>query len=147
MFSADKEVVNYIEKNKLSNILNISIFKKEKFMPHTEIMKLMGEALIYVGNSTSDGMPNTLLEAIIMGAFPIQSNPGGASAEVITSNENGFLIEDCENTEEIKNLLLKAISNSKLINRAFIINQMEFKPKFEIDKIRKKVLMAYKSIT
>ena len=119
---------------------------KSKFLPHIEILKLMGEALIYIGNSNSDGMPNTLLEAIGMGAFPIQSNPGGASAEVITNNENGLLIEDYENVEEIKNLILNGLSNSKLVEKAFIINQMEIKPNFEIDKIKTNVLKAYNKV-
>ena len=37
--------------------------------------------------------------------------------------------------------------NSKLIERAFIINQMEMKPKFEIEKIRTEVLNAYNSLS
>ena len=70
----------------------------------------MGEALIYIGNSNSDGIPNTLLEAICMGVFPIQSNPGNATAEIIKHKENGLLIEDCENSEEVKQLILYALS-------------------------------------
>jgi glycosyltransferase involved in cell wall biosynthesis len=107
----------------------------------------MGEALIYVGNSNSDGMPNTLLEAIGMGAFPIQSNPGGASAEVITNNENGLLIQDYDNVEEIKGLILKGLSNSKLIEKAFIINQMEIKSNYEREKVKNQVLSSYLEVS
>ena len=146
VFSADKEVIRYAEKNKLEDVLNISLYSKSKFLPHIEILKLMGEALIYIGNSSSDGMPNTLLEAMVMGAFPIQSNPGGVTEEVITHGENGFIINDHKNSEEIKELISKAVSNSKLIERAFIINQMEMKPNFEIEKIRTEVLNAYNSL-
>lgn len=143
VFGADDEVINFSLKNKLDSILNISIYSRSKFLPHKEIMKLMGEALIYIGNSNSDGMPNTLLEAIGMGAFPIQSNPGGATEEILTHNENGLLIKDTDNIEEIKNLILKGLSNSKLVERAFIINQMELKANFERERVKKDVLKAY----
>ena len=39
-------------------------------------------------------MSNTLLEAIVMGAFPIQLNPGGVTSEIIENGNNGLLIEN-----------------------------------------------------
>jgi glycosyltransferase involved in cell wall biosynthesis len=147
VFGTDYEVIKYCEKNTLDKLLNISIYRKTKFLPHSEILKLMGESLIYIGNSNSDGMPNTLLEAIGMGAFPIQSNPGGASAEVITNNENGLLIQDFDNVDEIKSLIQKGLSSSKLIEKAFIINQMEIKSNYEREKIIREVLACYKKVS
>jgi glycosyltransferase involved in cell wall biosynthesis len=147
VFGADSEVKYFCKKNKIDAILNISIYGKSKFLPHKEILKLMGEALIYVGNSNSDGMPNTLLEAIGMGAFPIQSNPGGASSEVITNNENGLLIQDFNNVHEIKGLIQKGLSNSKLVEKAFIINQMEIKSNYEREKIKREVLACYNKVS
>lgn len=146
VFSADDEVMDFSEKNKLNDILNISLYSKKQFLPHNEILKLMGEALIYIGNSSSDGMPNTLLEAIVMGAFPIQSNPGGATEEVIKHGENGFLINDHKNSDDIKELVANAVSNKELIEKAFKINQKEVKPNFEINKIRADVLNMYNSL-
>jgi glycosyltransferase involved in cell wall biosynthesis len=143
VFGADEEVIKFSSKNNLNSILNLSIYSKSKFLPHKEIMKLMGEALIYIGNSNSDGMPNTLLEAIGMGAFPIQSNPGGSTQEVLTHKENGLLITDIENIEELRNLILLGLSNSKLVEKAFIINQMELKANYEREKIKRDVLKAY----
>lgn len=67
----------------------------------------MGQSIVYIGNNISDGIPNTVLEAMIMGAFPIQSNPGGATAEIIEEGNNGFLIHNPEDIEEIKKLILK----------------------------------------
>jgi glycosyltransferase involved in cell wall biosynthesis len=146
VFGADEEVLRYAKKNKLDDLLNISIFSKIKLLPHNEIMRLMGESLIYIGNSNSDGIPNTLLEAIAMGAFPIQSNPGGVTEEVIRHKENGFIIKDHNDIEDIKKLILKALNNMKLIDRAFIINQMEIKPKYNSELIKKQVLKQYNSI-
>lgn len=107
IFGADIELSDYFYASDLSFWKNITIFSK---ISHSEVLELMGKSLIYIGNSNSDGIPNTLLEAICLGCFPIQSNPGGATAEVIQHQENGLLIEDCENSEEIKNLILKSFS-------------------------------------
>lgn len=148
VFGADTEVEKYIVEKNISKNFTIKVFSRNIFLPHDAVLKLMGEALIYIGNSNSDGMPNTLLEAIIQGAFPIQSNPGGASSEVIIDGENGFLIEDCDNSEEIKELILKAILNLNLIENVFKINQNRVKPQFENIFIKTQVLEAYnKTIT
>ena len=146
VFGTDEEVVNYIVDQNLSKKLFIKCLSRKDFLPHNKILELMGKALIYIGNSNSDGMPNTLLEAIAQGAFPIQSNPGGASAEVIVHQENGLLIEDCNNIEEIKRHVLNALNNSESLERAFEINLNKVKPKFERSLIRKQVLEAYSKI-
>lgn len=146
VFGADAEVVKFSNRNKLTEILNFSLYTRSKLLPHMEIMRLMGESLVYIGNSNSDGIPNTMLEAIAMGAFPIQSNPGGVTEEVIRHNENGFLINDHNNIEEIQALILKAVNNMKLVEKAFIINQMEIKPKYNRALIQKQVLEKYNSI-
>ena len=146
VFGADDEVEDYIHNNKLSDKISVIVLSRNNFLPHDKILKMMGEALIYIGNSNSDGMPNTLLEAVVQGAFPIQSNPGGASSEVITNCKNGFLIEDCNNLEEITGLIIKAVSNIDLIEKAFQINQKQVKPQFERMLIKNQILNAYKKV-
>lgn len=107
VFGSDKEIFEFVSQSNLKNWNNFQVIGK---VSHNEVLQLMGESLIYIGNSNSDGMPNTLLEAICMGVFPIQSNPGGASAEIIEPNLNGLLIEDCESKDEIKNKIIKTIT-------------------------------------
>lgn len=119
------------------------VFHKQ--MSHHGILKLMGSSLVYVGNSNSDGMPNTLLEAICMGAFPIQSNPGNASAEVILAGTNGLLIEDCEDVAAIEKQLLEALQNPRLIETAFTYNQ-DLKKQWERNVVQQAVLKAYNSL-
>jgi len=143
VFSAEPEVIRFSENIKRETDLNIKILGKDKFLPQNDILELMGKSLLYIGNSISDGMPNTLLEAIVMGAFPIQSNPGGASAEVIKDNKNGLLIENPEHVEEIQNLITKALTDSALIEQAFNFNQNEVKPKYNYETIKNQVLKTY----
>lgn len=147
VFNTDTEVIKYCNKIKIDSILNVSIYSSRKLLPHEEIMRLMGESLIYVNNNILDGIPSTLLESISMGAFPIHSNPGGVTEEVITNNENGLLIQNNEDNVEIKSLIQRGLASSKLIEKAFIINQMEVKSNFEREKIQKEVLSCYERIS
>jgi glycosyltransferase involved in cell wall biosynthesis len=141
VFGAHSKVIDYIQHNKL----DFKVFERHE-LSHQELMGLMGKALIYIGNSTSDGMPNTLLEAIVMGAFPIQSNPGGSSGEIINHGENGLLIENPENINEIKGLIIQVITNRILIQKAAKINIGIAKKRLEYEANKIKVIGMYENI-
>jgi glycosyltransferase involved in cell wall biosynthesis len=106
----------------------------------------MGKSIIYIGNSISDGMPNTLLEAIIMGAFPIQSNPGNATAEIITVGKNGFLIENPNEENTIADLILKVLKQPELLQKAFEINQKIAKEQLDYVVNQQKIVALYHQI-
>ena len=146
VFGADKEVEDFINKNKQFKKLKLKVFSKINGLNHDEVLKLMGKSLIYIGNSVSDGIPNTLLEAIVMGAFPIQSNPGNATAEVLSNGENGLLISDCNNIEVIKQQIIKALKTKDLLESAFQINQDKIRLKYEYNYIKSQTLLAYGKI-
>jgi glycosyltransferase involved in cell wall biosynthesis len=140
VFGTEQDTLEYVEKSDLINYTNFSLLKS---IGRGELMKIMGKSLIYIGNSISDGMPNTLLEAIIMGVFPIQSNPGGATAELIQHQKNGFLIEDPLDVSEIKSLLLKSINDKAFLVQAVEYNFKQIKPKLEREFVRQEVLEKY----
>ena len=125
--------------------LEIEYSTRTNQISHTELLEKFGSARIAIGNNISDGVPNTLLEAIILGAFPIQSNPGGASGDYITDGENGLLIENPNDEKEIANLIIKALTSEVLIEKAFLHNKVLSK-KLAYKTIQKKVLQAYQKI-
>lgn len=141
VFGSHSKVKDYISDNQL----NFSFFDRHE-LSHDELTKLMGKSLIYIGNSISDGMPNTLLEAIVMGAFPIQSNPGGVTEEVISNNKNGFLIQNPESIEEIKENTLKAISDLNFLENASLENQKIANERLDYFENKLKVIEMYKTI-
>ncbi|SHG44613.1 Glycosyltransferase involved in cell wall bisynthesis [Salegentibacter echinorum] len=144
VFGAPQEVFDYVANSKeLLRFTNLKLFGQ---LPHREILKLMGKAKIYIGNSTSDGMPNTLLEAIIMEVFSIQSNPGGATAEIIKHGKNGLLIKNPGDSNEIAKLILKAIETPDLLKSGITYNTQNIKPNLEREKIKKQVLKKYKLV-
>jgi glycosyltransferase involved in cell wall biosynthesis len=145
VYSAHNTVVEKIKEINKKYNLSIEYSSRYNQITHDELLEKFGKAKIAIGNNVSDGIPNTLLEALISGAFPIQSNPGGASEDYIENGVNGFLINDPESIEEIVNHITKAIKNSDLINKAFEINQQKAK-ELEYSKVKKKVLNTYKQI-
>ena len=68
VFGAGTEVMEYCDSVEIVEWKNVTILGT--ILNH-QVMEFMGRSIIYIGNSSSDGMPNTLLEAIIMGVFPI----------------------------------------------------------------------------
>ncbi|UJH92509.1 glycosyltransferase [Antarcticibacterium sp. 1MA-6-2] len=140
VFAANQKVIDFAVNHHMDIWENFKIYEK---LPHEQILKLMGSSRIYLGSSISDGMPNTLLEAIIMETFPIQSNPGGATAEIISHNFNGLLISDPEDSKEIANLILCGINNEPFLRKAIDWNSKNITPLLEREKVKNKVLEAY----
>jgi len=145
VFAAAPEVEATIDRLKLKKKLSLSVTPKSQFIQHNTILEMMGSALIYIGNSNSDGMPNTLLEAMIMGAFPIQSNPGGATEEVIEAGVNGFLIVNCESEIEIAGHIRAALEDSALRSSAFEKNQ-KLSKRWDQRIIQERVVATYNTI-
>jgi glycosyltransferase involved in cell wall biosynthesis len=140
VFAATEEVMKFVNHPRFEILESLNIIGS---IGREEVLDLMGQSLIYIGNSISDGMPNTLLEAIIMGTFPIQSNPGGATAEIIEHGKNGYLIENPENIKEITSVIRKAIQSSNKLKSGIEYNSKFIRPKLERAYIREKVIMGY----
>lgn len=143
VFAANEQVFEFVKNSELSSMSNIQVYGR---VSRQDVLKLMGESLIYIGNSISDGTPNTLLEAIIMGAFPIQSNPGGATGELIEDGKNGLLIHDPESIEEISGIIKRVLNNAELITEGVKFNNLYIKTELEREKIQEQVLRKYKLI-
>jgi hypothetical protein len=63
---------------RLQTGLNVRGYRKNK-LTHREILDLFSRSRLYVGVSLSDGLSTSAIEAMAMGAFPIQSSTSCAS--------------------------------------------------------------------
>ncbi|CAC9976387.1 glycosyltransferase [Flavobacterium panici] len=136
---------NVVEKYVVENNLAYKTYGRHD-LSHQQIMELMGKSILYIGNNISDGMANTLLEAIVMGAFPIQSNPGNVSAEIINHGINGFLIKDPENIDSIAELITKAIEDKEMLVEANKLNSKIAFQKLDYNTNQQKVIALYKNL-
>ena len=140
IYGANEEVKDFINNSEMETWRNLKILDK---IGHSKVMGLMGQTLIAIGNSTSDGTPNTLLEALIMGAFPVQSNPGGATEEWIIDGRNGRLIHNPTDVDELREVISQVLEEKDKLSKGIEYNLQHLKPILDRGIVRKKVLEKY----
>jgi len=90
------------------------------YVNQEEMLKLNNEARINICINKSDGLPNAMLEAMIMGAFPIQSDTS-LSDEWIKHEVNGLIVPP-EDPDIIEIAIREALQNDSLVDQAAFIN-------------------------
>lgn len=146
VYSADLKVKKRIEESSFLNSLDIRILDRNKFISNEELLKIMGESIIHIGNSISDGMPNVLLESMGMGAFPIQSNPGNVTEEVVKNGINGFIIEQPLDNLAISKLIENAIKNIELRTSAQEYNTNFIAEHYNRKHLQKSIVQLYEKV-
>jgi glycosyltransferase involved in cell wall biosynthesis len=104
----------------------------------------MGRARIAIGVNVTDGTPNTMLEAMVMGAFPIQSDTI-STAEWITHGENGLLVPP-EDHEAIAAAIRWALLDDALVDRAAEINAQITAERIDRAVIQPEVIAMYEKV-
>jgi len=110
--------------------------------PSDEIVKLMGRARIAIGVGLTDGTPVSMLEAMVMGAFPIQADTVSTS-EWIQDGENGLLVPP-EEPEAIARAIQRALTDDKLVEQAASLNADVAAKRLDQELIRPRVIELYK---
>ncbi len=146
IFGAHKPVIEAAERLRSSHGLHVRVVDRGTMIDHEEMLRMAGEAKIYIGNAISDGIPNTLLEAMVMGAFPIQSDPGGATSEVLAHERNGLVIRDPLDVGGLSRLIVQALQDDAMQERAFVYNQQYARARLDQQWIREDVLKAYDAV-
>lgn len=112
--------------------------------PHDEILRLHGKARISIGLSISDGISISLLEAMMMGSFPIQSNTG-AALEWIENSVSGLSVPP-EDPHAVADALELALTDDQLVNEAAIRNAAVARERLDGRRIREQVLKMYAEV-
>jgi glycosyltransferase involved in cell wall biosynthesis len=146
IYSSDLSVKERVENSSFFASLKVKIYTRGEFISNPDLLKLMGKSIIHIANSISDGMPNALLEAMGMGSFPIQSNPGKVSEEVISHGINGFLIEKPLDIKEIANWIEKALENKKLRENAQKYNVDFVNKNYNRENLKQEIVKLYQDI-
>ncbi len=89
-------------------------------LPHAQMAQTFRRAQIVVSPSIHDGTPNTLLEGIACGCFPVAGDLESIR-EWIAPNENGLLF-DSNSPQSIANAIIAAIENKDLRKKAASLN-------------------------
>jgi glycosyltransferase involved in cell wall biosynthesis len=137
-FSASTEVKTCAEDLARETGIKVTVLPSS---PGDDIIKLMGQARIAIGISLTDGSPVSLLEAMIMGAFPVQSDTV-STAEWIRSGQNGFLVS-AEDPKNIASAIQRALIDDELVERAARLNAVIADDRLNQDVLRPQIVEMY----
>jgi glycosyltransferase involved in cell wall biosynthesis len=129
------KIINYIDKNNLSNNIKVLDYKKNPF-------KYMSLSDIFILSSIYEGLPNVLLEAICLKKFIISSNCPTGPAEILNDGKGGLLFKVRDHNDLAKKIIFYSKNKLKLrkkINYAY--NKLErFNYYYNLNKYLKTVL-------
>jgi len=112
--------------------------------PHSQIMGLHSKARISIGLSISDGISTSLLEAMAMGSFPIQSYTACAN-EWITDLKTGIIVPP-EDPEIIELAIRKALTDDNLVDSAANANYLTIARKADYKILQQMTIDTYRKI-
>lgn len=112
--------------------------------PHNELLRLHGQARISIGLSISDGISTSLLEAIVMGSFPIQTSTACAD-EWIENNRSGIIVPP-DDVDAVENALRKALRDDELVDSASALNAETAKRRLDYKFLKEKSIKLYEDI-
>jgi len=109
-----------------------------------DILRMHGRARVSIGLNISDAISTSLLEAMVMGSFPVQSNTGCGN-EWINCGENGLLVPP-ESPETVAAAIRQAVADDAMVDKAAEINARLTAERIDVSVVKPQVLDMYKTI-
>lgn len=95
------------------------IYYKKNTLTSSQMLELFERVRVHIGISLSDGVPASLLESMVTGAFPIQTNTACCDGWIV-NQKSGLLVSP--DLDEVVMALAKAINDDQLVDSAMVIN-------------------------
>jgi glycosyltransferase involved in cell wall biosynthesis len=128
----------------VSSVSGLNIKVLPEHSPTEDILRSMGSARIAIGLGMVDGTPQSMLEAMVMGAFPIQSNTADTRGW-IEHGKNGSLAPP-EDASAIAEAIRRAITDDDLVDQAAEINARLTRERIDISVIKPKLIEIYQRV-
>ena len=119
VYSADPKAKRFARKIRKQFKIKVSLYGRGE-LAHQELLEIFGSSRIYVGISLSDGISVSLQEAMVCGAFPIQTNTSCAD-EWIVNGKSGFIVGPDDHSGLVK-AISSALQDDALVDNAAQIN-------------------------
>lgn len=108
---------------------------------HEEMLGYFGRARVYLGLSESDGISTSVLDSMVMGTFPIQTNTACCD-EWFADGVGGFAV-NLHDLDGISARLRRAVQDDELVDRAAGINWESGGPRLAQEAMRTRIRAAY----
>ena len=141
LLAVNEEVVRWF------NALPVDVRKQchlQERIPRDDFFALLGRCRIMLAPSLVDGVPNSLYEAMALGAFPIVS-PLSTITPVVRAVDNVLFARNLY-PGEIADALARAIEDDKLVEAASLNNMNRVVQLADRKAIRQSVVEFYKEI-
>jgi glycosyltransferase involved in cell wall biosynthesis len=119
VYSADSKAKRFARKIRKQFKVKVSLYGRGE-LAHQELLEIFELSRIYVGISLSDGISVSLQEAMVCGAFPIQTNTSCAD-EWIVNGKSGFIVSPDDHAGLVKAISI-ALQDDTLVDNAAQIN-------------------------
>jgi hypothetical protein len=113
-------------------------------LPQEQLWELMSQSQIFASISSHDGTPNSLLEALACGCFPVVGDIESLR-EWVVPGVNG-LVAEADKPQQVAEAILLALENSELRRSAYHYNQALVKNRVSIQVVREKINQFYNQI-
>ena len=113
-------------------------------LPHNQMAGAFRQAQIVASPSVHDGTPNSLLEGIACGCFPVAGDLESIR-EWITPDRNGLLF-DPNDEKSIANAIISAIEKDSLRERSALLNREMIADRAEYEQNMKRAEQFYEGI-
>ncbi len=142
IFSPSTEAIN-----RANEIMTYTDIKKITILPyvtHDQMLRMFARSRVYLGVSISDAISTSALEAMAMGAFPIQTNTSCCD-EWFDDGVGGYIIPP-NNSIVIAERLRTALLNDDLVDKAAEMNWLTVKQRLNQNDFSQRVWKFYDEI-
>lgn len=114
-------------------------------LPQENLWELFMRATVMVSISQHDGTPNSLLEAMAAGCFPVAGDIESIR-EWITPGVNGLLVQPGR-ADQVADAILMALENPDLRLRAREVNRKIIEERAEVEKVKQQIFTFYQQFS
>jgi len=141
VYSAEFDVRLAAERMALRTGIRVEIMPSAT---HEDILRLHGKSRVSIGLSISDGLSTSALEAMVMGAFPVQSNTS-CLTEMVRDRESALMVPP-EDPLEVATAIRRALSDDAMVDRAAELNMRLAAERLDYRVIQPQVVEMYERI-
>jgi glycosyltransferase involved in cell wall biosynthesis len=142
VYSAAEDVQIAAERMAIATGLRLEIMPEGS---HEEMLRLQGRTRVSIGLSISDGLSTSALEALVMGAFPVQSNTSCLDEELVRDGETALIVP-AEAPEAVAAAIRRAVTDDELVDRAVAVNDRVAASRLDYSIIQPQVVAMYERI-